>query len=250
MLGRSVRLDLGFFEGPRGQRFDGAGLPLGGEFQVNTYTTGQQLPPAVAMDTAGNFLVVWADQRGIFGQGNKPDRLVRGGKFLVGDRSGAEADRRVVLVANETGSEIPPDVQDDGDPTLHGATLRVIANGTTDSDQTFVLDASGWRRLATGFRYAGPTGADGDPVKRLFFRRALSGTVVLKGLLKGSVGTQSLDVVPPNAGDSGGVILEIGNGGATICAAFGGPAGGTEARDDAELWRIINATAQPGCPSP
>jgi hypothetical protein len=42
-----------------GQRFDQAGNKLGGEFQVNTYTTGYQERPDVSADAAGNFVVVW-----------------------------------------------------------------------------------------------------------------------------------------------------------------------------------------------
>ena len=42
-----------------GRRFDGTGAPLGGEFQVNTVTTGYQESPAVASDAIGNFVVVW-----------------------------------------------------------------------------------------------------------------------------------------------------------------------------------------------
>ncbi len=34
-------------------------IPEGPEFQVNTYTTGDQESPDVAMDGAGNFIVVW-----------------------------------------------------------------------------------------------------------------------------------------------------------------------------------------------
>jgi hypothetical protein len=44
----------------QGQRYDSAGLPAGGEFQVNTYTPFSQLSAAVASDAAGNFVVVWA----------------------------------------------------------------------------------------------------------------------------------------------------------------------------------------------
>jgi hypothetical protein len=44
------------------QRFDSAGMPAGGEFQVNTSTTGDQLNPAVAMDDAGNFVIAWQTQ--------------------------------------------------------------------------------------------------------------------------------------------------------------------------------------------
>src|SRR5580765_4437576 len=45
-----------------GQRFDSAGTPLGAEFQVNSYTTGDQRYPRVAMDTAGDFVVVWSGE--------------------------------------------------------------------------------------------------------------------------------------------------------------------------------------------
>jgi hypothetical protein len=42
-----------------GQRYDATGAPVGGEFQVNSYTTNHQDVPAVAMSPAGDFLVVW-----------------------------------------------------------------------------------------------------------------------------------------------------------------------------------------------
>ena len=41
------------------QRFDALGGPLGGEFQVNAFTTGIQQRPEIAGDGAGGFLVVW-----------------------------------------------------------------------------------------------------------------------------------------------------------------------------------------------
>jgi hypothetical protein len=47
-----------------GQRFDASGAPVGGEFQVNVYTTGWQYSSAVAMDPSGNFVVVWQDPNG------------------------------------------------------------------------------------------------------------------------------------------------------------------------------------------
>jgi hypothetical protein len=43
----------------QGQRYASAGMPIGGEFQVNSYTTGRQKDPAVASDGAGGFIVVW-----------------------------------------------------------------------------------------------------------------------------------------------------------------------------------------------
>jgi hypothetical protein len=45
-----------------GQRYDSAGTPLGAEFQVNSTTTADQRYPRVAMDVAGNFVVVWSGE--------------------------------------------------------------------------------------------------------------------------------------------------------------------------------------------
>ncbi|HEV8268572.1 MAG TPA: hypothetical protein VGR00_10075 [Thermoanaerobaculia bacterium] len=64
----------GSFYGVFGQRFASAGGPVGAEFRVNTYTTSRQSEPTVAMDGAGRFVVVWADDAqegaslGVFGQ--------------------------------------------------------------------------------------------------------------------------------------------------------------------------------------
>ncbi|HEY7113775.1 MAG TPA: S-layer homology domain-containing protein [Thermoanaerobaculia bacterium] len=58
------------------QIFNARGQKVGGEIQVNTYTTGGQRDPAVASDGQGNFVVVWedlltghdGDGSGVFGQ--------------------------------------------------------------------------------------------------------------------------------------------------------------------------------------
>ena len=41
------------------QQYDANGDPVGGQFQVNSYTTGNQWRSAVAMDAQGSFMVVW-----------------------------------------------------------------------------------------------------------------------------------------------------------------------------------------------
>jgi hypothetical protein len=63
--------DRGIF----GQRFGASGAKLGAEFAVNSHVTGRQQAPAVAMDPAGNFVVVWEGvgpgenyTYGVFGQ--------------------------------------------------------------------------------------------------------------------------------------------------------------------------------------
>ena len=44
------------------QRYNRRGEPQGPEFIVNTFETGNQIEPDVAMDDAGNFVVVWSGQ--------------------------------------------------------------------------------------------------------------------------------------------------------------------------------------------
>ncbi len=41
------------------QAYNASGAPQGSEFMVNSYATGQQADPAVAMDSTGAFVVVW-----------------------------------------------------------------------------------------------------------------------------------------------------------------------------------------------
>jgi hypothetical protein len=67
----------GLGSGIFGQRFDAAGTPRSGEFQVDTYTTSNQKAPAVAVDAVGNFVVVW--------QSHAPDDSAYG---VLGQRYG------------------------------------------------------------------------------------------------------------------------------------------------------------------
>jgi len=49
----------GSYYGIFAQRFSKQGIALGSEFQVNTYTYGEQILPAIAMDDKGNFVIAW-----------------------------------------------------------------------------------------------------------------------------------------------------------------------------------------------
>ncbi len=68
------------------RRYAASGAPLGGEFRVNTFTTGPQVPASVAFDSASTFLVVWANQgsvRDIEGQRYLASGPPIGGEFRV-----------------------------------------------------------------------------------------------------------------------------------------------------------------------
>ncbi|MBL7153669.1 MAG: hypothetical protein ISS79_08120, partial [Phycisphaerae bacterium] len=75
--------------GVYGQRFAADGTAVGGEFQVNTYTSSEQRNAAVAMETAGNFVVAWqsygqdGSDWGVYAQRYAADGTAQGGEFLV-----------------------------------------------------------------------------------------------------------------------------------------------------------------------
>ncbi|HKB04344.1 MAG TPA: putative Ig domain-containing protein, partial [Gemmataceae bacterium] len=71
------------------RRFNAAGEPLTGEFQVNTYTTNGQYLPAVAMNAAGQFVIAWesvdqdGDASGIYAQLFGADGVPAGAEIAV-----------------------------------------------------------------------------------------------------------------------------------------------------------------------
>jgi hypothetical protein len=79
----------GSSHGVFGQRYANSGTPLGSEFRVNTFTTGEQRFPSVAADTAGNFVAVWRSAGqdlssfGIFGQRYASSGVPLGSEFRV-----------------------------------------------------------------------------------------------------------------------------------------------------------------------
>jgi hypothetical protein len=223
---------------------------------VNTYTTGAQYEVSAAASGVGDLVVVWtsgrsagSDQFGNSVQGRvfMGPRQILGKKILVKNPTGDESTRKTVATAKEAATDLGPTII--GDPTVTGATLRVIVNGPTSSDQTYALDAAGWTATGGGYRYTGPTGLDGDPVRKVTFRRTGGGVALAKILLRGSAGTQPLSVVPGNPTSNGGFVLTI-NDGATYCVSYGGTAGGTVISNTQAMWGVLNATAQPGCPTP
>ena len=124
------------------ERYSAAGAVQWGQFQVNTFTTGDQLDPSVAMDTAGDFVITWSRHGGsswsVVAQCYDSTGAANGGEFQV-------------------------DTVDKGDqknPT-------VAMNGTGD----FLITWSGQSRNAQGRgtwtvmgrQYDDSGAADGDP---------------------------------------------------------------------------------------
>ncbi len=96
------------------RRFAADGTALGAQFQVNTYTTGGQLNPQVALDSAGNFLVVWnsdgstgTDNNSTSIQGRRyaADGAALGGQFQVNSYT-TSGQRYPAAVADSEGNFI------------------------------------------------------------------------------------------------------------------------------------------------
>ncbi|MEM7483510.1 MAG: hypothetical protein AAF481_20310, partial [Acidobacteriota bacterium] len=87
-----------------GQRYASDGSRLGGEFQVNSYTTSRQSLPAVAVEAGGDFVVVWESnlQDGsvysVQGQRYASDGSRLGGEFQVNSYTTSAQARPAVAV--------------------------------------------------------------------------------------------------------------------------------------------------------
>jgi hypothetical protein len=79
----------GQYYGVFAQRYNASGVAQGSEFQVNTYTTSHQSNPAIAMDSAGNFVVAWQSYQqdgyawGIYAQRYDAAGVAQGSEFQV-----------------------------------------------------------------------------------------------------------------------------------------------------------------------
>jgi hypothetical protein len=89
-----------------GRRFTSGGAPASGEFQVNSYTTGQQLRAWVARNAAGAFVVVWTSDGedgggyGIFGRRYDAAGNPLAAEFQVNAYTTGAQDRASVAVGN------------------------------------------------------------------------------------------------------------------------------------------------------
>jgi len=79
-----------------GQRYNSNGTTQSGNFKINDYNTGSstQWDPAIAVDSSGNFMVVWNDERNegtgnpdVYGQRYNSNGAAQGGNFKINDET-------------------------------------------------------------------------------------------------------------------------------------------------------------------
>lgn len=93
----------GSYDGVYAQRYKPAGAPLGSEFRVNTTTEGNQHRPAVALDSDGDFVIVWESlddesTYGIFAQRFGPAGDPLGSEVLVNSYTSSNQQYSAVAV--------------------------------------------------------------------------------------------------------------------------------------------------------
>ncbi|MGQ0622636.1 MAG: hypothetical protein ACT4QA_22470 [Panacagrimonas sp.] len=92
------------------QRYNASGRPVGGAFRVNSVTDGIQSAPAVAIDAAGDFVIVWESDGqdgngfGIFAQRYDAAASAVGGEFRANTHTTSQ--QRVPVVAADADGDV------------------------------------------------------------------------------------------------------------------------------------------------
>ena len=146
--------DFGLSEGVYARRFDSTGTALGGEFYVNTTAFGDQQDSSIAMDAAGNFVVVWegngtGDSDGVFFRRYSADGTALDAAERQANLSdvGTERDASVamsatgdfVVVWEEGGRIMFQMFASDGTP----GTAKEVYTDTVSSNPDVAMDALG-----------------------------------------------------------------------------------------------------------
>jgi hypothetical protein len=172
------------------------------------------------------------------------------GKFLLvkdpaPDASPDPAKRKIKVY----GKENPSTATIVGDPVADGATLRIVANGMTNYDQTFPMPAGGWTTNAPGIKYKYKDFGTFGPVKKASLY-AYNGKFQFKVFVHGAYGLITIEA--PNPGTDGAAALTILGTGDRYCMMYGGAAGGTVINEPQgnpfRVFKIVNPTAENGCP--
>ena len=138
-----------------------AQTPVGGAFQVNTYTTNRQQTAHVAMEPDGDFVVVWhsatqdGDDYGVFAQRYAASGAPRGGEFRVNvHTTGFQKDPAVAVGSGGDFIVVWQSVQDGSNSSIQGR--RFDGSGTPLGGEFLV------NTYTTGFQYWPQVGRAAD----------------------------------------------------------------------------------------
>gem|GEM_PF-1526433 len=162
-----------------GQRYDANGVAVGGEFQVNSYTTGVQELSTTAALSDGGFVVFWdsADDSGygVFGRRYDSSGLPTGVEFRA-NSSTLYNQYQSSVSALPNGQFIvawTADAQDGNEKGVFGQILVVSKVLSTGEDTPVTIAAAGL--------LSNDTDEEGDTLTLTAVSNAVNGTVVLDG---------------------------------------------------------------------
>ncbi len=190
----------------QGQRFGAAGAAQGSQFQVNTYTTGAQSVPMVAMDADGDFVVVWHSDGS--GGTDTSDESIQGQSFGA---AGTSQGSQFQINTYTTISQRLPSVAMDADGDFV-TVWQSFGSGGTD---TSFYSVQGQRFLTAN--PATPTAVD----LRYFRAIGLADRAILVWESVSEVDTLGYDILRASA--DGGPWTRVN---AALIPAVGGPAVG------------------------
>ena len=129
----------------QGQRYNAAGVPQGGQFQVNSYTTNDQFAPKIASDADGDFVVVWPSS----GSGGDTSAFsVQGQRYSA---AGAPQGGQFQVNSYTTGTQTTPAIATDAD----GDFVVVWRSDGASSGDTSTSSVQGQRYAASGAAQGG-----------------------------------------------------------------------------------------------
>jgi cysteine-rich repeat protein len=173
-----------------------------------------------------------------------PYTLVSGKSLLVRDKSGAPSFRKVAILSRSQ-FVIPPPPSSTGDPTRHGARIR-LGRGAAEVD-TYILPASGWQGLGNpagtgGYRYRDRQRVNGPCAGVLlrpgYFKADCAGSQIAFSLDEPSQGALTVTFEP--------------GAGVRSCLVFGGNIVKDAPAAPGSIGRFLakNAPAPVSCPFP
>jgi hypothetical protein len=144
------------------QRFDAAGAPVGGEFAVNTTTTGDQTLAGVAMDSDGDFVITWTSNGqdgsgdGVFAQRYDSAGMAQGGELPINTfTAGNQFGRAVAMDDDGNFTVVWTSDGEDGDD--YGVFARQYDSGGTPLAGAFQVNT-----YTTGKQWAPDVAVDAD----------------------------------------------------------------------------------------
>jgi hypothetical protein len=123
-----------WFSSIQGQRYASDGTAQGAQFQVNSYTTGDQFAPSVAAAPDGDFSVVWGNvdfSLGVFAKRYASDGSAVGGQFQINTyTTGAASEHSIAVGSDEDYVVVWSSIGSPGSDT----SARSIQGGRFDSN--------------------------------------------------------------------------------------------------------------------